>query len=92
MPKSTNNCLQVSPAACYICRLQDVLGKFLPERARELGVRPGPLFGQLKGGEAVMGSCRMVQPEEVRSDSQVLTVALLGASGMGASASGSHRR
>ena len=61
--------LQASPAACYICRLQDIPGKFLPERARELGVRPGPLFGQLKGGEAVMGSSRMVQPEEVRIDS-----------------------
>ena len=64
-------CLQASPAACYICRLQDVPGKFLPERARELGVRPGPLFGQLKGGEAVMGSSRLVQPEEVRGSSQV---------------------
>ena len=69
-PKSTL-CLQASPAACYICRLQDVPGRFLPDRARELGVRPGPLFGQLKGGEAVMGSARMVQPEEVRGDSQV---------------------
>ena len=40
-------------------------GKFLPQKAKELGVKPGPLFGQLKAGTAVMGKDRMVQPEEV---------------------------
>ena len=60
-------CLQdkVPLAACYICRLSSMPGKFLPQKAKELGVKPGPLFGQLKAGTAVMGKDRMVQPEEV---------------------------
>ncbi len=60
-------CLQdkVPLAACYICRLTSTPGKFLPQKAKELGVKPGPLFGQLKAGTAVMGKDRMVQPEEV---------------------------
>ena len=52
-------------AACYICCLTSTPGKFLPQKAKELGVKPGPLFGQLKAGTAVMGKDRMVQPEEV---------------------------
>lgn len=54
-------------AACYICRLTPVPGKFLPQKAKELGVTPGPLFGQLKAGNAVMGKDRLIQPEEVIS-------------------------
>lgn len=56
---------KVPLAACYICRLSSMPGKFLPQKAKELGVKPGPLFGQLKAGTAVMGKDRMVQPEEV---------------------------
>lgn len=52
-------------AACYICRLTTVPGRFLPQKAKELGVAPGPLFGKLKAGIAVQGKERMVQPDEV---------------------------
>ena len=52
-------------AACYICRLTAVPGRFLPQRAKELGVPPGPLFGKLKAGIAVQGKDRLVQPDEV---------------------------
>lgn len=52
-------------AACYICRLTSVPGKFLPHKAKALGVPPGPLFGKLKAGIAVQGKDRLVQPEEV---------------------------
>lgn len=55
----------VSMAACYICRLTSVPGKFLPQKAKELGVPPGPLFGKLKAGIAVQGKDRLVQPAEV---------------------------
>ena len=52
-------------AACYICRLTSVPGRFLPQKAKELGVPPGPLFGKLKAGIAVQGKDRLVQPDEV---------------------------
>jgi ribonuclease Z len=39
-------------------------GQFDPERARELGVQPGPDFGRLQRGEAVDG----VQPSEVMGE------------------------
>lgn len=54
-------------AACYICRLTAVPGRFLPQKAKELGVPSGPLFGKLKAGIAVQGKDRLVQPDEVPS-------------------------
>ena len=38
---------------------------FDPERARELGVEPGPAFGRLAAGEAVEGADGTVEPEAV---------------------------
>jgi ribonuclease Z len=39
-------------------------GEFDPQRARELGVRPGPDFGRLQGGEEVEG----VRPDQVMGE------------------------
>ena len=39
-------------------------GEFDPQRARELGVRPGPDFGRLQGGEEVDG----VRPDQVMGE------------------------
>lgn len=41
---------------CLGYRLEEPVrpGKFYPERARELGVPPGPLFGKLQSGEPVV--------------------------------------
>ena len=39
-------------------------GEFDPKRARELGVRPGPDFGRLQGGEEVDG----VRPDQVMGE------------------------
>jgi ribonuclease Z len=41
-------------------------GQFDPERARELGVRPGPDFGRLQQGEEVDG----VQPSQVMGEAR----------------------
>ncbi len=41
-------------------------GQFDPERARELGVRPGPDFGRLQGGEEVDG----VRPDQVMGETR----------------------
>ena len=54
-------------AACYVCRLSSVPGKFLRQKANELGINPGPLFGKLKNGIAVMVKDRMIQPDEARN-------------------------
>jgi ribonuclease Z len=40
-------------------------GRFDEDRARALGVQPGPDFGRLQGGETVSANGKEVQPEEV---------------------------
>ena len=53
-------------ACCYICQLSDTPGRFLPEKAAALGVPKGPLFGRLKGGQAVqLPNGKEVQPTDV---------------------------
>jgi ribonuclease Z len=43
----------------------DRLGRFNPDRARELGVPEGPLFGELHRGRAVEVNGRTITPEEL---------------------------
>jgi len=49
----------------YVLVEQDRPGRFDEDRARELGVQPGPDFGRLQNGEAVTVDGREVLPDEV---------------------------
>ncbi|GLC37922.1 hypothetical protein PLESTF_000610300 [Pleodorina starrii] len=52
--------------AAYAVQMAGRPGKFLPEKAIELGVRPGPLFGQLQRGQSVTTeSGAVVSPADV---------------------------
>lgn len=54
------------PVACYVCQFASIPGKFDPQKAAQLGVPKGPLFGQLQRGNPVTAvSGRVVQPHEV---------------------------
>jgi ribonuclease Z len=54
----------------YVCRMRDILGKFDPARAIELGVRKGPAFGRLTKGESIiLPDGVVVKPEDVMSPS-----------------------
>ncbi|EDO40024.1 predicted protein [Nematostella vectensis] len=52
--------------SCYICQLVSVPGKFLLNKAKELGVPKGPLYGKLKNGEnIILEDGTEVCPEQV---------------------------
>jgi ribonuclease Z len=53
------------PSVCYVLREEERLGVFNPERAIELGVKPGPQFSKLHSGESVFVNGREIKSEEV---------------------------
>jgi RNAse Z (EC 3.1.26.11) len=58
------------PSIGYCLREDPRPGRFNRERAMELGVPPGPLFGRLQRGDAVEVEGRVVQPEDVMGPSR----------------------
>ena len=50
----------------YICIPHQKEAVFLPQKAKELGIKPGPLFSKLKKGENVtLDDGRIIQPKDV---------------------------
>ena len=50
----------------YLCKFTDVPGKFNPSQAKELGLKPGPLYAQLKNGKIVVApNGKEIRPEDV---------------------------
>ena len=56
---------------CYVVHFASPPGKFDPVRAKALGVKPGPAYGQLQRGINVeLPDGRVVRPEDVLSERQ----------------------
>ncbi len=53
------------PSLGYVLREKPRQGKFNREKAIELGIPPGPLFGRLQRGETVNIKGKVIKPEEV---------------------------
>ncbi|CAA3018626.1 zinc phosphodiesterase ELAC 2 [Olea europaea subsp. europaea] len=51
----------------YICELPEIKGKFDPQKAASLGLRPGPKYRELQLGNPVKSDCEniMVHPSDV---------------------------
>jgi len=69
--KLTNECIKILKGHYEIKYIPDenvlylIDKKFNPELARELGVPPGPMFGELTGGKAVTVNGKSITPEMV---------------------------
>ncbi|KAL6054622.1 TRNase Z endonuclease [Balamuthia mandrillaris] len=67
-----------SAVLCYICRSPDLPGKFDAQRAKQLGVPPGPLYGRLTKGETITTPAgTQVQPSDCISPPRPGTVFII---------------
>ena len=53
------------PALSYVIEEKERRGRFRPDRAMELGVPPGPMFGELQSGREVKVGERTIMPSMV---------------------------
>ncbi|XP_047341219.1 tRNase Z TRZ3, mitochondrial [Impatiens glandulifera] len=58
-------------SAIYVCELPEIKGKFYPEKAIALGLKPGPKYRQLQLGQSVKSDRKniMVHPSDVMDPS-----------------------
>ena len=56
------------PCFGYVIEEQDQAGTFNVEKAKELGIPPGPLYGKLKSGENIFINNQEIKPEQVLGD------------------------
>ena len=63
----------LSPStAAFVCKLVDTKGKFNLERAKELGLKPGPIYKKLVEGESVTTpDGRVIHPSDVIGAKQI---------------------
>ena len=58
--------------AAFICKLVDTKGKFNPERAKELGLKKGPIYKKLVAGESVTApDGRVIHPSDIIGAKQI---------------------
>ncbi|KAJ8756216.1 hypothetical protein K2173_024763 [Erythroxylum novogranatense] len=55
----------------YVCELPEIMGRFDPEKAKALGLKPGPKYSELQCGKSVKSDHQdiMVQPSDVMDPS-----------------------
>ncbi|KAG5229169.1 zinc phosphodiesterase ELAC protein [Salix suchowensis] len=63
----------------YLCELAEIMGKFDPEKAKALGLKPGPKYRELQSGRSVMSDHQdiMVLPSDVMDPSVPGPIVLL---------------
>ncbi|XP_076898358.1 tRNAse Z TRZ4, mitochondrial-like isoform X1 [Bidens hawaiensis] len=63
----------------YICELPEIRGKFDPEKAKALGLRPGPKYRELQEGISVKSDLKdiMIHPDDVLGPSVPGPIVLL---------------
>lgn len=63
----------------YLCELPEIMGKFDPEKAKALGLKPGPKYRELQSGRSVMSDLQsiMVHPSDVMDPSVPGPIVLL---------------
>ncbi|KAK9054710.1 hypothetical protein SSX86_025789 [Deinandra increscens subsp. villosa] len=63
----------------YICELPEIRGKFDPEKAKALGLRPGPKYRELQEGISVKSDLKdiMIHPDDVLGPSVSGPIVLL---------------
>ena len=62
----TTNEIILFKSICYEVKLKDIPGKFLIQKAKDLGISPGPVYREFTSGKSVkLDDGRIINPEDV---------------------------